>query len=229
MSSIDWFSFEKKNRDFPFYRKNPHVSKRGWIVLLFSIIIGYFVMGLVPDELVSGVLFFLIMLLPVVYYLDWDYKAIFQKPEAREVGLAVLLFVGYIVYTVVMVSVLDVFSLTGSSVVSSCSITPYYTLALFPLLMGEELFKFIPFMFFMRIVYKFSENRKLSVILSMIIIMVFFALLHAMDMKSIVSVLVLQGFGSIFEFYGYIKTKNLLISYITHLCTDLSIFLLFLL
>ena len=36
--------------------------------------------------------------------------------------------------------------------------------------------------------------------------------------------LAIQGFGSIFEFIGYIKTKNILISYITHLCTDIFIY-----
>ncbi|MBO7718679.1 MAG: CPBP family intramembrane metalloprotease [Methanosphaera sp.] len=63
----------------------------------------------------------------------------------------------------------------------------------------------------------------------MIAVMIFFAFMHLPDMQSIVSVLALQGFGSIFEFYGYIKTKNLLISYLTHLFTDLTLFSLLLL
>ena len=92
--------------------------------------------------------------------------------------------------------------------------------------MGEELIKFIPFIFFLRLFYKYSNNRKLSVVVSMILVMAFFGLLHAMDTKSILSVLLLQGAGSIFEFYGYIKTKNILISYITHLCTDVFLFIL---
>ncbi|MBQ6444029.1 MAG: CPBP family intramembrane metalloprotease [Methanosphaera sp.] len=74
--------------------------------------------------------------------------------------------------------------------------------------------------------YKYTDNHKVSIIVSMIIVMIFFALLHLTDMKSLVSVLVLQGFGSIFEFYGYVKTKNLLAPYITHLCTDMFIFIL---
>ena len=91
-------------------------------------------------------------------------------------------------------------------------------------LMGEELIKFVPFMLFLRILYKYSNNRKLSVVVSMLIVMVFFALLHAMDFRSLFSVLVLQVLGSIFEFIGYIKTKNIMVSYITHLCTDVFIF-----
>ncbi|MBR3213487.1 MAG: CPBP family intramembrane metalloprotease [Methanosphaera sp.] len=70
--------------------------------------------------------------------------------------------------------------------------------------------------------YKYTGNRKVSIMVSMIIVMIFFALLHLTDMKSLVSVLALQGFGPIFEFYGYVKIKNLLVPYITHLCTECS-------
>ena len=33
MVEIDWFGFEDKDYDFPFYRKNPHILKWGWLVL----------------------------------------------------------------------------------------------------------------------------------------------------------------------------------------------------
>lgn len=58
----------------------------------------------------------------------------------------------------------------------------------------------------------------------MILVMVFFATLHAFNFNMLIFALFIQGFGSIFEFIGYIKTKNILISYITHLCTDAFIF-----
>jgi membrane protease YdiL (CAAX protease family) len=123
---------------------------------------------------------------------------------------------------------LDLLSLSGSALVNENSVTFITILSLFPSLMGEELIKFIPLMFFLRIIYKYTENRKLSIILSMFIVMMFFALLHLSDLHSIVSVIVLQGFGTIFEFYGYLKTKNIFISYLTHLLTDLSLFIIML-
>ncbi|MBR0270619.1 MAG: hypothetical protein IJQ68_01285 [Methanobrevibacter sp.] len=58
----------------------------------------------------------------------------------------------------------------------------------------------------------------------MLIVMAFFASLHSFDLNTFMFALVVQGLGSIFEFIGYIKTKNILISYITHLCTDVFIF-----
>ena len=229
MSEISWFRFEKKDLDFPFYRKNPYVPKSGWIVLLVAMFAGFIAQAIPEDEILGGLLFFLIIFIPLLYYLKWDIKAIFQKPTAREVGLALLLFAAYIVYAVAMDSLLYSFSMSGSDVVSESYITIYSMLSLVFALMGEELIKFIPFMFFLRLFYKYSNNRKLSVIVSMIIVMICFGLLHAVDTKSLLSVIVIQGFGSIFEFYGYIKTKNLLISYLTHFFTDFFIFAIILL
>ena len=37
----DWFKFEKKDIDFPFYNKNPYISKGGWIILFIALIMGF--------------------------------------------------------------------------------------------------------------------------------------------------------------------------------------------
>ena len=92
-------------------------------------------------------------------------------------------------------------------------------------IMGEEFFKFIPLMFFLRVIYKYSNNRKLSVIISVALIMVMFASVHAYNPIMFLFALCIQGFGSIFEFYGYIKTKNILVPYLSHLLTDEFIFI----
>lgn len=41
MTSIDRFGFEKKDLDFPFYRKNPYVPKWGWVILFIVFVFGY--------------------------------------------------------------------------------------------------------------------------------------------------------------------------------------------
>ena len=170
-----------------------------------------------------------IILIPLLYFLNWDYKAIFQKPKSKEIALAIALFVGYIIYAGLMSNALDYFSMNSTPTIEENVITAMSLIPLVFSLMGEELIKFIPFIFFLRLFYKYSNNRKLSIIASMILVMVFFGFLHVMDVESIVGSLLLQGAGSIFEFYGYIKTKNILISYITHLCTDVFIFIIIIL
>ena len=224
MSNIDYFKFENKDLDFPVYDKNPHIPKRGWIVLLIAMFVGFLMQGLTENEMIDSILFCFIVLIPLLYYLKWDYKALFQKPKAKEVGLAVALFIGYIIYSLVVGSALDYFSLTGTSTIEGVTLTFASIPPLLFSLMGEELIKLIPFLFFLRLFFKFSNNRKLSIAAAMTLVMVFFAMLHLMDLKSLPSVLLIQGLGSIFEFYGYIKTKNVFVSYITHLLTDVFIF-----
>ena len=224
MSNIDYFKFENKDLDFPVYKKNPYIPKSGWIVLIIAMIVGFLMQGLTGNEMIDSILFCFIVLVPLLYYLKWDFKALFQKPKAKEIGLAVALFVGYLIYSYTVGSVLDYFSLTGTSTLEGISITWASIPPLLFSLMGEELIKLIPFLLFLRIFYKYSNNRKLSIVAAMLWVMVFFAMLHLMDLKSLPSVLLMQGLGSIFEFYGYIKTKNVFISYITHLLTDVFIF-----
>ena len=224
MSNIDYFKFENKDLDFPVYKKNPYIPKSGWIVLIIAMIVGFLMQGLTGNEMIDSILFCFIVLIPLLYYLKWDFKALFQKPKAKEIGLAVALFAGYLIYSYTVGSVLDYFSLTGTSTLEGISITWASIPPLLFSLMGEELIKLIPFLLFLRIFYKYSNNRKLSIVAAMLLVMVFFAMLHLMDLKSLLSVLLMQGLGSIFEFYGYIKTKNVFISYITHLLTDVFIF-----
>lgn len=224
MSNIDYFKFENNDLDFPVYKKNPYIPKSGWIVLIIAMIVGFLMQGLSGNEMIDSILFCFIVLIPLLYYLKWDFKALFQKPKAKEIGLAVALFAGYLIYSFAMGSVLDYFSLTGTSTLEGISITWASIPPLLFSLMGEELIKLIPFLLFLRIFYKYSNNRKLSIVAAMLLVMVFFAMLHLMDLKSLPSVLLMQGLGSIFEFYGYIKTKNVFISYITHLLTDVFIF-----
>ena len=93
-----------------------------------------------------------------------------------------------------------------------------------------ELLKFIPLMFFMRVFFRFTNKRNLSFVLSMILVLVFFAFLHyEPSTTSLVSILLLQGAGSLVEMYGYAKTKNLLVPYISHLLTDGFVFTIILL
>lgn len=221
MKTIDWFRFEDRELDFPVYRKNPHVPKWGWIVLFIIMLIGLILtMG---THIYTAVLSCVVLVVPVLYFLKWDWHAIFQKPKARDVALAVGLFVGYMVYATVMDMILGQFGIVSSGLIDETSltivnlITPVFTI------MSEEIIKFIPFIFFLRVFYKFSDNRRMSIIISVILVMIMFASLHAYNFNMFIFALFVQGFGSIFEFIGYIKTKNIIVSYITHLCTDMFI------
>lgn len=145
-------------------------------------------------------------------------------PSRKDIALAVALFIGYILYSMLMEMILKQFGIVSPGTVSPESINIMTMFTSIFSLMGEEFLKFIPFMFFLRVIYKFSNNRKLSVIISVAIIMIMFASLHAYNSTMLIFALFIQGFGSIFEFYGYIKTKNIFIPYLSHLFTDEFVF-----
>ena len=228
----DFFKFEKEGIDFPFYNHVPKISKAKWLLLLLSVVIAILSYGIVGEEFIGSLLFCIIMLIPLLYVANWNYKLFFQKPTGKELGLAVLLFVGYMIYSLsINMFVLDPTGTAGadSALISSVNIEMIVSLVFS--MMAEELLKFIPFLFLMRVFFKFSNNRKVSLLVPMFIVMLGFGLFHYSPSTggSLISVIVLQGLGTIFEFYGLIKTKNLLISYITHLLTDAFIMIVILL
>ena len=224
MIQTDRFKFEDGDYDFPFYNKNPHIPKWGWIVLFFAFFIGFFLA--VSDKIYFSLIGCLVLIVPVLYFLKWDYKAIFKMPSRRDILLAVALFAGYMIYAVVMGEILGLVGIVSPGTLDRQAMDVMMMVNSIFTVLGEEFIKFIPFMFFLRVIYKYSNNRKLSVIISVALVMLMFASMHAYNPVMFIFALFIQGLGSIFEFYGYIKTKNILVSYLCHLFTDEFIFIL---
>lgn len=228
----EFFKFEKNGRDFPYYKHNPKLSKTAWIILLLSIptaFLMYSIFG-IASEFIGSLLFLSTMLIPLLYFSNWDYSLMFHKPTKNEIILAVGLFIGYLIYAVAIDTILGSFSTSSQVTPETMDVTVEMTVCLIYSMMAEELVKFIPLMFLLRLFYKFSNNRKLSVIISTIIVLICFGMLHYDPyLTPLVSVIFIQGFGSIFEVYGYLKTKNLFVPYISHILTDGVIFILVLL
>jgi membrane protease YdiL (CAAX protease family) len=208
-----------ENRDFPFYNENPRMSKIGWLVLLISVVLSYCTYHYIsfPNEILSSIVFLLIMLVPLLYFSNWDYSLFFKKPTGDELILAVLMFLAFFAYSFVMTNFL---ASSGIPNMDGSSEGIVNIVGLIFSMMAEELVKFIPLMFLLRVLFKYTSNRKLSIIISSAVTLVFFGLIHLEPGVSIISVLLIQGLGSIFHLYAYLKTKNLITSYIAHLMTD---------
>lgn len=211
-------SFEK--RDFPFYNEIPKMSKIGWLVLLVSVPVALFSFRYVcfyTNEFAGSIVFLLIMLIPLLYFSDWNYSLFFRKPTKDELILAVVMFLAFFIYSLIMTPLLDASGLasTGSGDAEIISIISFVFS-----MMAEELMKFIPLMFLLRVLFKYTSNRRLSITVSSAVTLVFFALIHLEPNVSLLSVLLIQGLGSLFHLYVYLKTKNLFASYLSHLMTD---------
>lgn len=57
----------------------------------------------------------LVVLIPLLYFLKWDIKALYQKPKLKDVGIAVLLFAGYMIYSLALMTVLEQFGIVGGN------------------------------------------------------------------------------------------------------------------
>lgn len=226
-----FFKIKECNKDYPYYRNNPPIHNAEWVVLLLSIPLSYLCFGLVGEysEILGSIIFCFGMVLPLLYYSDWNYRLIFDKVTKEELKLAILMCIGYLIYSTIISVILESYGFftISTSVVSCISIeslvSPIFSV------MAEELLKFIPLMFLMRLFYKYTQDRKTSLILSAAIVLTLFGLLHYSSTNQLIVVLLLQGLGSSFELYAYIKSKNLFVPYMSHLFTDMvMLFLLYL-
>lgn len=218
----DFFEFENRKLDFPFYNNNPKISKSAWFVLFAAVIIGLFFLTI---PYIGPVVMCSVLLLPVLYYLNWDYKRIFQKPSLNDLGWAVLMAILYLIYAIIMEYVMISFGINAAETyVDEPFIYSLFTLIF--QLMGEEVFKLILFVFFLFVVYKYTNNRKISIIISLFITLFLFGEIHGID-DSFLPAFIIQGLGSVVHMFLYIKTKNLAVSYISHLLTDIIALIMF--
>ena len=158
---MKFLTFDEE-RDFPYYRHNPRISKGAWFVLLLLIPLSYILYILFSfDELLSSIIFCMVLLIPLLYFSNWDYKLIFHKPTKNEIILAVLMFVIYMIYSIAMASALEMFHLLPAND-TSLDLNIISLVSLLFSMMGEELLKFIPLMFFMRVFFKYTNKRNLS-------------------------------------------------------------------
>ena len=214
------------DRDFPYYNEIPRMSKIGWLVLLICIPVSYFASGVISglsNDVIGSIFFLLILLVPLLYFSNWDYSLFFQKPTRNEFILAILMALAYFAYSTVFTLLLNA---NGIPDVTKADANVVALISLVFSMMAEELIKFIPLMFLLRVFFKYTSNRRLSIMASSVITLIFFGLIHLEPTVSIISVLVVQGAGSIFHLYVYLKTKNLFVSYLSHLMTDASVLIL---
>lgn len=235
MQKDEFFKFENETQDFPLYRENPHISTGKWAVMIFSVLLTLFLI-MVPLDFLSEIgilkrlLYLIIPLLGFGFAVDWQYGLICKKFKKGDLKLIVILFIAEFVFTILLSLALTHLGVAAHDNPIIAELTSVSTWLIFPLqLFGEELIKIIPFIVFLAVFYKFTKNRKMSVVIAAALTLLIFGLIHLPAYGSIVSVLFLQGLGSVFTMYAYLKTKNIFASYAIHLLLDTTVFLIALL
>ena len=88
-------------------------------------------------------------------------------------------------------------------------------------LFGEEMFKLLIFLVFLILLYKLTKKRTLSVTVATAVTLLCFAVVHATAYDFNWSqILINQGLATFFCMYNYLKSKNILTSYIQHVILE---------
>lgn len=219
----DFFNFEDENIDVPFYNGVAKLSKWEWLLLILAEIL-FVIPILLPipmSDLVFSFYLCMVVLIPILYVCKGNLGLFFKKIRRNDFKLIIICVILQYVYSMSMLFIIEYFKIAPQSDVEAIPITLSNIISLIVQLMGEELFKIILLILAMALIYYFSKNRKLSMILSALITMFVFGLVHEGAYGTLLQVLLIQGLGSFLDLYSYLKTKNVLVSYTIHLLFDL--------
>lgn len=233
MSNVDFFDFEDKNIDFPFYNEKSIFDKNAIIIILSSLFLFTFLI-LGPIKFFEGqeqIILFLITIIPLLLLTKCNLGLFFRKISLNDLRLVIVSYIGYKIYYLI---VYGLFQLTNYATTSSDIY--FQNMDIFSLIINilqifsEEIFRIFLLLILMYYLYKYTKDRKKSIIISTVIMLIIFGLLHVNTYGyNIIQILLLQGFGSIFETFGYLKTKNLAIPILIHILINVSSWIPFLL
>ena len=226
LSIREKFKFLEDGVDFPFYNDIPKLSTVEWLILLAPVII-ILVLLSVPSFKSDYLpyVFGIVTLIPALYVCKGNYGLLFKKPRLRDVKTIILCLIGYYVYSFGMAIILTHllgYPVTADAVIGKFdSPSVFLVVGMIMQLIGEELFKIFMLLIGMYVIYKITKNRGLAIGLALIVSMSIFGLAHSRAYNGrLLQVLLIQGFGAFFNLYAYMKTKNVIVSYIIHLFID---------
>ena len=209
--------------DIPFYNGVPKLSTFDWIIMLAStlLMIGYCTVLILPKDYMP-LICCLTGVIPALYICKGNYSIFFKKLTLKNIAMAIVVAILSFIYSMVIFGI--IVAVMGPGVTegaSNASVTIMSVLSMVIQLLGEEFFKIFILILIMFVIYKFTNNRGIALFFGLIISMVIFGLSHYSTYDSrIIQIILIQGFGSIFEYYRYLKTKNIWVSYLIHLIYD---------
>ncbi len=221
---VDYFKFENHDEDLPFYTGETELSLKGALLLFVCLIL--FVVPIVfpipMGDFEFSLFLCLVLLLPTIYLLRGHLNLLFKKIKLSDFNIIILCVFLSMAYSFAMLYILSKLGIASfAPVEEALGVDLISIISMFIQLMGEELFKILMVLLVMFVLYRFSHNRKVSLVISLFISMLCFGLVHGGFYGGFLQVFLIQGLGSIFNFYAYLKTRNIMVSYAAHLIFDL--------
>lgn len=220
---------ENKTLDFPFYKD----SKINYVdVLILAIVpILFTIYTFFPFRIPYGLTPYIFTFTHLGAFLivaKGKISLLVKKPNKRDIlRVFVTLLLQYVIaisLALVLKFILDV--AVNENGVFDMDMNFKFWISIAIQLFGEELYKILLFLATLIVSYKLTKKRTLSIGIGLFVSLTFFAFLHATTYDSIVQIIVLQGFASLCCFYNYLKSKNILTSYLQHFLFDAIPFLL---
>ena len=216
--------------DFPFYNDNPKI--KAWEILMLIVpAILFTIYTFLPVKFLGSFgayVFCGVQLIVFLIVSRGKISLIVKKPKIRDfVRIVVTLILQYLF--VIIFNMILTFAFNAefnSNSVLEMDMGVSFWIAIIVQLFGEELYKIMLFLGILVIMNKLTKKRMLSIVIATIITLVCFAILHATTYNNIVQILLFQGAATFFCMYNYLKTKNILTSYIQHFLLDAIPFIL---
>lgn len=219
----DFFKFETVKEDIPFYNGEPKLSKIAWASLILGLVIYYLLIRDIiytDDALVFAFATTLVVLIPFLFAFRGHYSRFFKRIHKRDIKPIILYTIAGLIYSLAMAFLFEGIGLKAIGI-EEFLLGILMFIRLVVQLLGEELYKIIILIIAMYLVYKITNDRKRTIIIASIVTMIIFGGCHQGEAGSLLRVIVVQGFGSIFDILIYLKTKNVAASYATHLLFDI--------
>lgn len=192
------------------------------ILLASTIIFIFLIYG--PIKLPNGqeqILLFIVTFIMLLLFTKGNIGTFFRMPGKKDIRLIIIC---YILYEAWYIAVLAFFSLINyqTTQATPTDLNNFILATNMLQIIAEEIFRALLFLLLLKIVYNRGFPRKKAVIISIMLTLIVFGLLHFNSYQNILQILLIQGFGGFAEMYPYIKTKNLTLSVIVHILLNLA-------
>ena len=222
----DFLKFERDGLDFPFY--NDGLSKNQWMVLCFGLLLTVLlvlcsnILKPIISETVFRILICIIPASAFLYVSKGDFSLIIKKPAKKDfiliIGMVILSYIYTAIVSVILTTVFGI-QISAHTALPVNNIIFYFITLI--QLFGEELIKFLLFIILFTLLFRYTKDRKVVMIVSTLLTLACFGLMHySVYSGKILQILLIQGLGSIFTMFAYLKTKNIFVSYMIHFIID---------
>lgn len=237
MKKNDFFRFENKNDDFPFYNGNPmnFTALQSWFLLIVcigSIVFFEVGSGFLP-RFIHPFINIIIPLSAFAIVVKSNWTKIFRKIYFKDIFLVFGVLIVNLIVTLIMGLLIASFfgghpnPVTNIIKQNSTLDNIMFFASSIPMLFGEELITIIPFLVILQFSTKnLKFSRKQAVIIAWILSAIIFGAVHleTYNWNIVQAILGISTVRLILTF-PYIKTKNIWISTFVHVLNDWCLFL----